>query len=154
MQVSTLIELARSLDLALQLVPRTALVSVEAAIRSAEDRSGERSPETFWPPCAASPSKPRRRARAGGHRLDRVDPSISRAARIGVSLARPNRRYGQAEDQSRRIADLSARVSSEPREISPRRCRVAKATQEHPDARVICGASCLTALMTRTSDGR
>lgn len=91
------------------------------------------------------PAPPRRasregRARAGGHRLDRVDPSRSRAARIGVSLALPNRRYGKAEDQSRRIADLSARVSSEPREIAPRRCRVAKATQEHPDA---CGASCL-----------
>ncbi|WP_167309532.1 helix-turn-helix domain-containing protein [Brevundimonas naejangsanensis] len=46
-QVSTLIELARSLDLALQLVLRTALVSVEAAIRSAEERSGERSSETL-----------------------------------------------------------------------------------------------------------
>lgn len=43
MQVSTLIELARSLDLDLQLVPRTALVAVEAAVRSAEERSGERS---------------------------------------------------------------------------------------------------------------
>jgi transcriptional regulator with XRE-family HTH domain len=43
MQVSTLIELARSLDLDLQLVPRTALVAVEAAVRLAEERSGERS---------------------------------------------------------------------------------------------------------------
>lgn len=43
LQVSTLIELARSLDLDLQLVPRTALVAVEAAVRSAEERSGERS---------------------------------------------------------------------------------------------------------------
>lgn len=43
MQVSTLIELARSLDLDLQLVPRTALVAVEAAVRSAEERSDERS---------------------------------------------------------------------------------------------------------------
>lgn len=43
MQVSTLIELARSLDLDLQLVPRAALVAVEAAVRSAEERSGERS---------------------------------------------------------------------------------------------------------------
>ncbi|MNI35368.1 helix-turn-helix protein [compost metagenome] len=43
MQVSTLIELARSLDLDLQLVPRTALVAVEAAVRSAEERSSERS---------------------------------------------------------------------------------------------------------------
>lgn len=43
LQVSTLIELARSLDLDLQLVPRTALVAVEAAVRSAEERSQERS---------------------------------------------------------------------------------------------------------------
>lgn len=43
MQVSTLIELARSLDLDLQLVPKTALVAVEAAVRSAEERSSERS---------------------------------------------------------------------------------------------------------------
>jgi len=42
-QVSTLIELARSLDFDLQLVPRTALVAVEAAVRSAEERSDERS---------------------------------------------------------------------------------------------------------------
>lgn len=43
LQVSTLIELARSLDLDLQLVPRTALVAVEAAVRSAEERAEERS---------------------------------------------------------------------------------------------------------------
>jgi transcriptional regulator with XRE-family HTH domain len=43
LQVSTLIELARSLDLDLQLVPRSALVAVEAAVRSAEERSDERS---------------------------------------------------------------------------------------------------------------
>jgi transcriptional regulator with XRE-family HTH domain len=42
-QVSTLIELARSLDLDLQLVPRSALTAVEAAVRSAEQRAGERS---------------------------------------------------------------------------------------------------------------
>lgn len=38
-QVSTLIELARSLDLDLKLVPRSALTAVEAAVRSAEERS-------------------------------------------------------------------------------------------------------------------
>lgn len=38
-QVSTLIELARSLDLDLQLVPRSALTAVEAAVRSVEERS-------------------------------------------------------------------------------------------------------------------
>ena len=43
LQVSTLIELARSLDLDLQLVPRSALVAVEAAVRSAEERLDERS---------------------------------------------------------------------------------------------------------------
>lgn len=43
MQVSTLVELARSLDLDLQLVPRSAITAVEAAIRSAEERSEERS---------------------------------------------------------------------------------------------------------------
>lgn len=42
LQVSTLIELARSLDLDVQLVPKTALVAVEAAVRSAEERAGER----------------------------------------------------------------------------------------------------------------
>lgn len=42
LQVSTLLELARSLDLDLQLVPRSALTAVEAAIRSAEERSDER----------------------------------------------------------------------------------------------------------------
>lgn len=42
-QVSTLIELARSLDLDLQLVPRSALTAVEAAVRSAEQRTEERS---------------------------------------------------------------------------------------------------------------
>lgn len=43
LQVSTLIELARSLDLDLQLVPRSAVTAVEAAVRSAEARSDERS---------------------------------------------------------------------------------------------------------------
>lgn len=43
LQVSTLLELARSLDLDLQLVPRSALRAVEAAVRSAEERSDERS---------------------------------------------------------------------------------------------------------------
>jgi transcriptional regulator with XRE-family HTH domain len=43
LQVSTLIELARSLDLDLQLVPRSALVAVEATVRSAKERTDERS---------------------------------------------------------------------------------------------------------------
>lgn len=47
LQVSTLIELARSLDLDLQLVPRSALVAVEAAVRSAEERSDERAARTL-----------------------------------------------------------------------------------------------------------
>ncbi|MDO1559503.1 helix-turn-helix domain-containing protein [Brevundimonas sp. 2R-24] len=42
-QVSTLLELARSLDLDLQLVPRSAITAVEAAVRSAGERSEERS---------------------------------------------------------------------------------------------------------------
>jgi transcriptional regulator with XRE-family HTH domain len=41
-QVSTLVELARTLDLDLQLVPRSAITAVEAAVRSAEERSDER----------------------------------------------------------------------------------------------------------------
>lgn len=41
-QVSTLVELARTLDLELQLVPRSAIIAVEAAVRSAEERSDER----------------------------------------------------------------------------------------------------------------
>lgn len=47
LQVSTLVELARSLDLDLQLVPRSALVAVGAVVRSAEARSGERSVRTL-----------------------------------------------------------------------------------------------------------
>lgn len=43
LQVSTLLELARSLDLDVQLVPRSAITAVEAAVRSAEERSEERS---------------------------------------------------------------------------------------------------------------
>ena len=42
LQVSTLLELARSLDLDLQLVPRSAITAVEAAVRSAAERSEER----------------------------------------------------------------------------------------------------------------
>jgi transcriptional regulator with XRE-family HTH domain len=41
-QVSTLVDLARTLDLELQLVPRSAITAVEAAVRSAEERSDER----------------------------------------------------------------------------------------------------------------
>jgi len=41
-QVSTLVELARTLDLDLQLVPRAAVTAVGAAVRSAERRSEER----------------------------------------------------------------------------------------------------------------
>ena len=41
-QVSTLVELARTLDLDLQLVPRTAVTAVGAAVRSAEQRSEQR----------------------------------------------------------------------------------------------------------------
>lgn len=41
-QVSTFIELARSLDLEVQLVPRAAIAEVRAAVRSAEERSEER----------------------------------------------------------------------------------------------------------------
>lgn len=47
LQVSTLLELARSLDLDLQLVPRSAITAVEAAVRSAEERSEERSARTL-----------------------------------------------------------------------------------------------------------
>lgn len=42
LQVSTLLELARSLDMDLQLVPRSAIPAVEAAVRSAGERSEER----------------------------------------------------------------------------------------------------------------
>lgn len=41
-QVSTLVELARTLDLDVQLVPRAAVTAVGAAVRSAEQRSEER----------------------------------------------------------------------------------------------------------------
>ena len=42
LQASTLIELARALDLDVRLVPRAALTAVDAAIRSVEGRSAER----------------------------------------------------------------------------------------------------------------
>lgn len=41
-QISTLLELARSLDLDLQLVPRVALTAVEATVKDAVRRAGER----------------------------------------------------------------------------------------------------------------
>ena len=41
-QLSTLVELARTLDLELQLVPRSAITAVEAAVRSAQERSDQR----------------------------------------------------------------------------------------------------------------
>lgn len=47
LQVSTLLELARSLDLELQLVPRSAITAVKAAVRSAEERSEERNARTL-----------------------------------------------------------------------------------------------------------
>lgn len=47
LQVSTLLELARSLDLDLQLVPRSAITAVEAAVRSAGERSEERGARTL-----------------------------------------------------------------------------------------------------------
>lgn len=43
LQVSTLIELARSLDLELQLVPKAAAIAVGATLRSVQERSDERS---------------------------------------------------------------------------------------------------------------
>lgn len=46
-QVSTLLELARSLDLDLRLVPRSAITAVDAAVRSAGERSEERSARTL-----------------------------------------------------------------------------------------------------------
>lgn len=42
LQLSSLIELARTLDLDVQLIPRAALTAVEATVRSTEERSGER----------------------------------------------------------------------------------------------------------------
>jgi transcriptional regulator with XRE-family HTH domain len=46
-QVSTLVELARTLDLDLQLVPRTAVTAVGAAVRSAEQRSEQRASQAL-----------------------------------------------------------------------------------------------------------
>lgn len=60
LQVSTLIELARSLDLDLQLVPRIALVAVEAAVRSAEERSQERSARNLLASLRLWPNGPSR----------------------------------------------------------------------------------------------
>jgi len=42
LQLSSLVELARTLDLDVQLIPRTALTAVEATVRAADERSGER----------------------------------------------------------------------------------------------------------------
>lgn len=47
LQVSTLLELARSLDLDLRLVPRSAITAVDAAVRSVGERSEERSARTL-----------------------------------------------------------------------------------------------------------
>ena len=46
-QVSTLVELARTLDLDLQLVPRAAVTAVGAAVRTAEQRSEERASQEW-----------------------------------------------------------------------------------------------------------
>lgn len=46
-QVSTLVELARTLDLELRLVPRTAVTAVAAAVRSAEQRSEQRASQAL-----------------------------------------------------------------------------------------------------------
>jgi len=46
-QVSTLIELARALELDLQLIPKSALVAVEATVRSTEARSEERASKSL-----------------------------------------------------------------------------------------------------------
>lgn len=42
LQLSSLVELARTLDLDVQLIPRAALTAVEATVRAADERSGER----------------------------------------------------------------------------------------------------------------
>lgn len=42
LQLSSLVELARTLDLEVQLIPRTVLTAVEATVRAAEERLGER----------------------------------------------------------------------------------------------------------------
>ncbi|WP_369062012.1 helix-turn-helix transcriptional regulator [Caulobacter sp. 73W] len=47
LQLSTLLELARSLDLDLHLVPRSALTAVGAAVRSTEEQTRERSYRTL-----------------------------------------------------------------------------------------------------------
>ena len=46
-QVSTLVELARTLDLDLQLVPRAAVTAVRAVVRSAEQRSEQHASQEF-----------------------------------------------------------------------------------------------------------
>ena len=46
-QVSTLIELARALELELQLIPKSALTAVEATVRSTEARSDERASQNL-----------------------------------------------------------------------------------------------------------
>jgi transcriptional regulator with XRE-family HTH domain len=46
-QVSTLIELARTLDLELTLIPRAAAIAVGAAVRSAEERSEQRAAQAL-----------------------------------------------------------------------------------------------------------
>lgn len=92
MQVSTLIELARSLDLASAGAENSACRrrGGDSFGRGTVGRAvGQRLSGRLAPPRRASREG---RARAGGHRLDRVDPSRSRAARIGGSLALPRLR--------------------------------------------------------------
>lgn len=88
LQVSTLLELARSLDLDLQLVPRSAITAVEAAVRSAGERSEERGARTLLANLrrlaeAARASAPEREDIASiASSLQELEPLAPRLAKI------------------------------------------------------------------------
>jgi transcriptional regulator with XRE-family HTH domain len=95
-RVSTLLELARTLDLDLQLVPRSAITAVKAAVRSAEERSDERALRDILTKLRAAAQEAHQSAperediasiRAGLRQLDHLAPLI-RGTEVTAGLQR------------------------------------------------------------------
>lgn len=117
LQVSTLLELARSLDLDLQLVPRSALTAVEAAVRSAEERTQERSTRNMLASLRRLAEEARRSA------PNREDiASIASSLQELEPLASHLRGTFKSADLERLRANLEGFLSDPPAE-RPRRAR-------------------------------
>ena len=90
LQVSTLLELARSLDMDLQLVPRSAIPAVEAAVRSVGERLEERGARRLLADLrrlaeAARASAPEREDIASiASSLQELEPFAPRLAKIAL----------------------------------------------------------------------